>query len=116
MAIQEWSKDITIVELAEDPLFSEEIITLLDNLDSRPCHVVLNFAAINFINSSNIARLLRIRKILLAHDRKLLCCGINSQVWGIILITGLDKIFEVANDVATALAILQMFPGKNRKK
>ena len=69
---------------------------------------MLNLAAVGFINSSNVAKLLRVRKVMLAVDRRLVLCDVNAQVWGIFLVTGLDKIFEFTSDVAIALATLQM--------
>jgi len=63
---------------------------------------------VSFLNSSNIARLLRLRKQLANADRRLIICGVNDQVWGVFLVTGLDKIFEFTNDVATALAAMQL--------
>jgi len=108
MAIQNWSDEITVVELADDPQFTDELNTLMDQLESNPTDVVLNFAAVSFINSSNIAKLLRLRKAVMARGKQLMFCDVNSHVWGIIQITGLDKIFEFTNDIATALATLQM--------
>ena len=62
MAIQEWSDKIRVVQLNDDPQFSEDLTGLEEDLDGKPTHVVLNFAAVGFINSSNVARLLRLRK------------------------------------------------------
>ena len=112
MAIQKWSDEITVVELGDDPEFTDELTNLTDSLDATPSDVVLNFAAVSFINSSNIAKLLRLRKQLINGGRKLLLCGVNTQVWGVFLVTGLDKIFELTNDISTALATLQMSSGK----
>ena len=108
MAIQKWSDEITVVELNDDPQFTEDLDGLMDSVESSPTDVVLNFAAVGFINSSNVAKLLRIRKVMLAVDRRLVLCDVNAQVWGIFLVTGLDKIFEFTSDVAIALASLQM--------
>ena len=108
MAIQKWSDEITVVELGDDPDFTDELTNLTDSLDETPSDVVLNFAAVSFINSSNIAKLLRLRKQLINGGRKLLLCGVNTQVWGVFLVTGLDKIFKLTNDISTALATLQM--------
>ncbi|HAU38875.1 MAG TPA: hypothetical protein DCX07_14305 [Phycisphaerales bacterium] len=108
MAIQNWSDEITVAELGDDPQFTDELGTLMDALESKPTDVVLNFSAVSFINSSNIARLLRLRKQMAASDRKLVLCDVNTQVWGVFLVTGLDKIFEFTNDIATALASLQL--------
>ena len=108
MGIQNWSEDITVVELAEDPQLSDEMATLLENLEAAPTDVVLNFAAVSFVNSSNIARLLRLRKLMITKGRRLVLAGVNSQVWGVFLVTGLDKIFEFTNDMATSLAAIQI--------
>ena len=108
MAIQNWSDEITVVELNDDPQFTEDLDGLMDCVESNPTDVVLNFAAVGFINSSNVAKLLRIRKVMLAIDRRLVLCDVNAQVWGIFLVTGLDKIFEFTSDIAIALASLQM--------
>tara|TARA_B100001964_G_scaffold198956_1_gene224963 strand:- start:399 stop:791 length:393 start_codon:yes stop_codon:yes gene_type:complete len=108
MAIQKWSDEITIVELGDDPQFTEDLDGLMDSVESKATDVVLNLAAVGFINSSNVAKLLRVRKVMLAVDRRLVLCDVNAQVWGIFLVTGLDKIFEFTSDVAIALATLQM--------
>ena len=108
MAIQKWSDEITVVELGDDPQYTDELSAMMDALESRPTDVVLNFSAISFINSSNVARLLRIRKLMLSLNRRLVLCGVNTQVWGIFLVTGLDKIFEFTHDVSTALATIQL--------
>lgn len=108
MTIQNWSETITIAELADDPRFTDDLAGLTEALEVKLCDVVLNFAAVGFINSSNIARLLRLRKHMIANDRHLILCGVNTQVWGVFLVTGLDKIFKFTNDISTALATLQM--------
>jgi len=115
MAIQNWSDDITIVELSDDPQFTEDLDSLMDSVESKPTDVVLNLAALGFINSSNVAKLLRVRKVMLAIDRRLVLCDVNAQVWGIFLVTGLDKIFEFTSDVAIALASLQMEISANQE-
>ncbi len=108
MTVQNWSDNIAVVELNEEPQFTDELTSLTDGIDQRPINVVLNFAGIAFINSSNVAKLLRLRKLVLGNQRRLIFCGVNTQVWGVFLVTGLDKIFEFTNDVSTALATLQL--------
>ncbi len=108
MAIQNWSDDITVAELSDDPQFTDDLATLTDQVEQKPTHVVLNFAGVGFINSSNIARLLRLRKSMVSNGRKLILCDVNNQVWGVFMVTGLDKIFEFTDNVATALAKVQI--------
>ena len=108
MSIQEWSDKIRVVELGDDPLFTDELASLSASLDEHPCDVVLNFAAVGFINSANISKLLHLRKIMVIASRSLIICDVNSQVWGVFLVTGLDRVFEFTNDMSTALATLQL--------
>ena len=70
--------------------------------------VIVNLADVSYANSSNIAQLLRVRKQVLNAGRRMRICSVNDQVWGVLLITGLDKIFEFTDDVTTSLASLMM--------
>ncbi|MBL7133479.1 MAG: STAS domain-containing protein [Phycisphaerae bacterium] len=108
MAIQEWSDSITVVELGNDPEFSDDLDGLVEAFDDNARDVALNFAAVGFINSSNVSQLLRLRKHVLAGQKRLILCSVNAQVWGVFQVTGLDKIFEFTNDISTALAALQL--------
>ena len=113
MAIQNWSDDITVVDLTDDPHFSDELDNLTDRQAGKPSDIVLNFDAVGFINSSNISKLLRLRKLMLQDQHRLIVCDVNTQVWGVFLVTGLDKIFEFTNDISTALATLQIAGGES---
>ena len=108
MAIQNWSEDIILADLAEDPQFTEDLSSLMAALEEQAANVVLNFSTVSFINSSNIARLLRLRKFMSTHKRRLVLSGVNPHVWSIFQVTGLDKVFDFTKDVSTALAKVQL--------
>ncbi len=110
MPIQEWSEQILLADLQEDPQLTDDLNALLEVVESRPdVDIVLNFAQVDYVNSSNISKLLKLRKIItINNERKLKLCGINTQVWGVFLVTGLDKVFEFADDVTSGLASLQL--------
>jgi anti-anti-sigma factor len=107
MPIEKWSDKISVVHLADEPQFSEDIESLAGPVRQN-ASIVLDFAAVRYINSSNISQLLKLRKQLSETDARLMLCAISTQVWGIFLLTGLDKIFEYSDNVPTALASLQM--------
>lgn len=111
MTIQNWSDEIVVAEMADDPQFADEMAALAEMLAGKAANVVLNLGAVSFINSSNISRLLRLRKQMLASAKRLIICAANDQVGGVFVVTGLDKIFEFTNDVATALAKVQLAEG-----
>jgi anti-anti-sigma factor len=109
MPIEQWSENVILVDLADDPQFTDDIQALIEQLsDNSRSDVLLNFSGINYLNSSNIAKLLKVRKLVLANQRKLKLCGIGTHVWGVFLVTGLDRIFEFADDVPSGLAALQI--------
>jgi anti-anti-sigma factor len=112
MTIQNWSEEIIVAEMADDPQFADEMAALAEMLAGKGANVVLNLGAVSFLNSSNISRLLRLRKQMLSGGKRLIICGVNNQVGGVFVVTGLDKIFEFTNDVTTALAKLQLAQGQ----
>lgn len=109
MSIETWSDSIIVAELQADPGFTDDVTALLEQLKiNTDVDVVVNFGAVNYLNSSNIAKLLKLRKCVLTNRRRLVLCQINTNVWGLFLVTGLDKVFEFAENVATALAAVQL--------
>ncbi|HWL93421.1 MAG TPA: STAS domain-containing protein [Phycisphaerae bacterium] len=111
MSIKNWSENILLGELQDDPLFTEDLNNLQETVESQPGrHVVLDFSNVNYLNSSNIAKLLKLRKHLMAagNGGKLRLCAINTGVWGVFLVTGLDKIFEFCDNIASGLASIQL--------
>lgn len=108
MSTQDWSDNIVMVDLLDDPEMADELNTLTEQMEKEAKDVVLNFSQVRFLNSSNISRLLKLRKALLDSQRQLRLCAIPIQVWGVFLLTGLDSLFDVAEDNASALASLQI--------
>ena len=108
MTIEHWSDEILLAELPVEPGLSEDLIAIADEIAAHPRHVVLSFAGVVTLNSSNLAQILRIRKQVIEHDRKLRLAALPDNVWNVLSVTGLDRIFDFAEDVPTALASLQM--------
>lgn len=106
-----WSDNIAISELTDEPAFSDELNLLIQRVhsgDGTPPHMVLNLSAVTYLNSSNIAQLLKLRSELAKHGRRLKLCCLSDQIWSVMNITGLDKVFQFAPDTLTALAGLQL--------
>jgi len=107
----EWSEEIVVANLQDEPSLSDELNSLIERLaksDGHTPHVVLNGADVTYMNSSNIAQLLKLRKMLAERNAQLRICGLSDEVWNILKITGLDKVFTFAPDAMTALAGLQI--------
>ena len=110
MPFQQWSETVVLAELADDPQFSDDLTTIIEQCtENTRLDVLLNFANVNYLNSSNIAKLLKLRKLVtVSNERKLKMCGISTHVWGVFLVTGLDHIFDFVDDVPSGLATLQI--------
>lgn len=107
----DWSDDIVIADLADEPTLSEELASLVSRLeqtDGEAPHVVLNMRDVTYLNSSNIAQLLNVRRALRERQRSLRVCSVADSVWQLFLVTGLDKVFVFAPDPASAIASLQI--------
>ena len=108
MPVEKWSDRIVVAHLADDPQFSDDIASIEDAINTAPRDAVLDMTAIHYLNSSNISRLLKLRKRLHSDDRKLILCSISNQVWIVFMPTGLDRVFDFSTNVPMALATLQM--------
>jgi len=111
MPLQEWSETTLIAEMNDEPLFSEDFEALTARLeetgDATP-DVIVNLKDVTRLNSSNLAQLLRLRKMILSRRRRLRICSVQDIVWSVFLMTGLEKLFEFTDDVSTSLASLQI--------
>jgi anti-anti-sigma factor len=111
MPLNRWSDDIVIVEFGDEPQFSEDIAAftrLLEDEKGLEPSAVFDLSGVSYLNSSNIAQLLKLRKQMQAAGRQLRIAGVTDSVWGLIMTAGLDKIMKFTPDTATALASLQL--------
>jgi len=110
MPLQDWSEHIVLADLQDDPSFSDDLSSLYEQVEKNPhLDVMLNFAGVNYLNSSNLAKLLRLRKLTtIVNQRKLILCSVSTHVWGVFLTTGLNKTFEFADNVSVGLTSLQI--------
>lgn len=108
MPVENWSETVVVVRLGDDPQFSEDLDALLTQLETNDVDVVLDFAGVHYINSSNIAKLLQVRKACVNKEQRLVLCSVNTQIWGAFLVTGLDKVFTFADNVTMGLTLVQL--------
>lgn len=110
MSIQKWSEQIWVTQLADEPAFSDDMASLRDETaktEQMP-DLVLNLSDVGHVSSSQLAQLLRLRKIVVDHGTRLRLAGPPDSAWAVFLATGLDKVFDFSENVSTALAELQM--------
>ena len=109
MGLQNWSEDIILVDLPSEPGLGDELKTVTDiTRDRGDCDVVVDFSSVDIVTSSSLSKLLKLRKLLADCGHRLVFCNVAPATRGIFTVTGLDGIFEVADDKFVALASLQI--------
>lgn len=109
MGIQNWSEEILLVDLPQEPDMGEELQTVTEMVRDRgDCDVVIDFSNVDIVTSSSLSKLLKLRKLLGDCGHRLIFCSVAPATKGIFTVTGLDGIFEITDDKFVALASLQM--------
>ncbi|MGF1634461.1 MAG: STAS domain-containing protein [Phycisphaerae bacterium] len=112
MPIESWSEDLQIVHLANDPQFADDLESVDEKLKAgTPLRLVFDFQQVEFMNSSNIGQLLRVKQSLERSGGRAILCAIPPKVWGTLLVSGMDKVFTVTENVPMAIATLQLAEG-----
>lgn len=109
MAIQHWSDEIIIVDLPQEPNTSDELAALTEYVSEKENYnVVVDFAGVENITSSNLSRLLQLQQLTADGGRRLVLCNVDPATEDILSVTGLSEVFELTCDKFTALATLEM--------
>ncbi|MFO8014854.1 MAG: STAS domain-containing protein [Phycisphaerae bacterium] len=107
MSVQKWDDETLVVHLGDDPVLSEDMGEVNARLNDKPRDVVLDFSDVGLLTSSGISALLRLRKRQAEAGRRLVLCSPRDTVWSVFLTTGIDTLFEFAENVTQALTRIQ---------
>jgi anti-anti-sigma factor len=108
MGIQHCPEGGLFVDLPGGPQLEEALRGVVEAVQTQnACDVVMDFSQVTLLNSSCIAALLRLRKELVEQGHRLVLCQVGHATQGILSITGLTAVFEIAGDRAEALAPAQ---------
>lgn len=109
MGIQNWSEGIVLVDLPAEPHVGDELKTVTEVVRDRgDCDVVIDFSDVDIVTSSSLSQFLKLRKLLADCGHRLVFCSVAAATKGIFTVTGIDGIFEFADDKFVALASLQL--------
>ncbi|MBN1795083.1 MAG: STAS domain-containing protein [Sedimentisphaerales bacterium] len=109
MGIQNWSDNIILVDLTQEPDMGDELKSVTQTVRDRgDCDVVINFSDVDIVTSSSLSKLLKLRKLLTDCGHRLVFCNLAPATRGIFYVTGLQDVFEFVEDKFVALAGLQI--------
>lgn len=109
MALNQWNDDIVILELLNEPDFSEDTDSFLMKIQIEGAsfpHAIVDLQNVTNLNSSNLGALIEIKKLLLSKNHRMIICNISDSIWSTMLATGLDQVFEFIENTPVALASL----------
>ena len=96
--------DRRILEEQDIRGLQESLNSLLDQMDD--IRLVLDFCNVEFLSSAVLGLLIRLSKRIHERDGKLTLCSISPKIYEVFKITQLTKVFEIYDDVESALAEL----------
>jgi anti-sigma B factor antagonist len=102
--------DVTVVRFIDRKILDEasiqEIGHELFNLveEENRSNLLLNFSAVEFLSSAALGKLITLDKKVKAHGGKLKLTNIRPEIYEVFAITKLNKLFDIKDDEADALA------------
>ncbi len=108
MGIQNFSEDVILITLPEQPQYGEEIDIvnkLLSN--SVDFDVLVDFSKVEILTSGSICGLMILDKLLKGSGRKLVLYNLPSAIKQIFVRTGLLVVFDLADDQFDAVQQIQ---------
>ena len=99
MGIQNFSEDILLITLPEQPQHGNEIDIVNKLLsDSVDFDVMVDFSKVEMLTSGSICGLMILSKLLQGAERKLVLYNLPSAIQQIFVRTGLVSVFDLADD------------------
>ena len=102
--------DVTVVRFVDRKILDEvniqemgqELFHLIDDDDHK--NLLLNFSSVEFLSSAALGKLITLDKKVKAHGGKLKLSNIRPEIYEVFAITKLNKLFDIKDDEADALA------------
>lgn len=107
MKPQNYSKNAVLVDLPPEPKMRDKIRAVFESLHNRAdCDVVMDFSGVDIMATPSISGLLGLRKFLVDSGHRLILRNVASATRGIFTVTGLDAVFDLAEDTFVDSALL----------
>lgn len=105
--------DVTVVRFVDRKILDEaniqemgqELFQLVE--EEKRGKIVLNFSSVDFLSSAALGKLITLEKKVKAHNGKLKLSNIRPEIYEVFAITKLNKLFDIKDDEAAALAAFQ---------
>jgi anti-anti-sigma regulatory factor len=108
MGIQNYSEEILLITLPEQPQHSQEI-DIVNKLfsESVDFDVLVDFVKVEILTSETLCGLMILSRLLKGAGRKLVLYDLSPAIKQIFVRTGLITVFDLANDQLDAIQHIQ---------
>jgi anti-anti-sigma regulatory factor len=108
MGIQNFSKDIVVVTLPENPQHGSEIEAVNNMLsEAVDRDVVIDFATVEMLTSETLCGLMILDRLLRGAGRQLVLYNLSPTIKQIFIRTGLETVFQFADDELAAMGYVR---------
>jgi anti-anti-sigma factor len=105
--------DVTVVRFVDRKILDEsnihelgqELFQLVE--EDKRGKLLLNFSSVDFLSSAALGKLITLDKKVKAHAGKLKLSNIRPEIYEVFAITKLNKLFDIRDDEAAALAAFE---------
>jgi anti-anti-sigma factor len=97
-------KDQKIIDPAAIQQLGGELFDLVEN--GKRNKLVLNFSNVEFLSSAALGKLITFEKLAKKNNADLILTDIAPEIFQVFAITNLDKLFQIKDNEADALAVL----------
>lgn len=102
--------DVTVVRFVDRKILDEgniqemgqELFQLVE--EEKRAKILLNFSSVDFLSSAALGKLITLDKKVKAASGKLKLSNIRPEIYEVFAITKLNKLFDIKDDEASALA------------
>jgi anti-sigma B factor antagonist len=102
--------DVTVVRFVDRKILDvtnihelgRELFQLVEEQNKKK--ILLNFSAVEFLSSETLGELIKLEKKVKQHSGKLILSNIKPEIYEVFAITRLNKLFDIKDDEAQALA------------
>jgi anti-sigma B factor antagonist len=102
--------DVTVVRFRDRKILDEasiqemgqELFDLIE--EEKKEKLLLNFSAVDFLSSAALGKLITLDKKVKAHGGRLKLSNIRPEIYEVFAITRLNRLFDIKDDEADALA------------
>jgi len=105
----DYHENATIVTFTDEKILEEnDIVALQESVMSvleqaERINLILDFCNVRFLSSAVLGLLIRVSKKTYEQDGQLKLCNISSNIYEVFKITRLTKIFDISEDVKSAI-------------